>query len=593
MRNNTFFTRSERTSIKNLKHVFLIIFFSVGVTFTYAQTRTIELKLIETSDIHGNYFPYNYVDLCEGKGSLARIQTYVKEERQKYGENLLLLDNGDILEGQPTAYYYNYIDTVSPHLCSDIMNYMGYDAGNFGNHDIEAGQSVFERWVNECDFPVLSANLTREKDGSVYSRPYVVLEREGVRIAVLGLTTAAIPAWVCKSLWCGLAFTDLEESARKWMKIIKDTENPDVVVGLFHSGRKARLIANRYKDDVALEIARRVPGFDLIMMGHDHSLFCDKIVNMDGDSVLLVNPGYDGIAVADVVLTLKMKKGKVVDRSISGKLVDTNQFSPDSDFMERYESNRQIIYDYVMEKIGVFTETITTRPSYFGPSAFVDLIHTLQLDISGADISFASPLSFDARIDAGDVRVNDMFRLYRYKNLIYTMELSGQEVKDYLEQSYAIWTNQMKSPSDHLLLFNHDKFSGKMFFANLYYFFDSAAGIRYTVDVTQPKGNKISIECMADGQPFESDKIYKVAMTSYRGSGGGDLLTKGAGLSIEELDSRINTISQHDFRYYLVKYIKEYKVIHPRMLNQWKFIPADWVRDATERDYRYLFEDEL
>lgn len=572
-----------------IRYTILFLFSFLIICGVCAQTKTIEFKFIETSDVHGNYFPYNYVEQTEAYGSLSRIHTYVNEQRGRYGKNLLLLDNGDILDGQPTAYYYNYIDTLSPHICSDIMNYMKYDVGNFGNHDIETGQSVLDRWIEQCDFPILSANLIRESDKSVYTKPYEIFERENVRIAVLGLTTSAIPAWVCKSLWCGLAFEEFENSARKWINIIRREENPDVIIGLFHSGKDTRMIANKYKDDVSLEVAYRVPGFDVIMMGHDHNPYCGKIVNIEGDSVLLVNPGCDGTAVADVSLSVKLEKGKVIKKNIQGWLTDMNSYKPSMEFMNRYSTQHQIINDFVSEKIGVFTETITTRPAYFGPSAFIDLIHTLQLDISNADISFASPLSFDTSVESGDILIGDMFGLYKYKNLIYTMELSGKEVKNYLEESYALWTNQMKSLDDHLLLFGQEEYDGRMSLANLYYFFDSAAGIIYTVDVTKPKGEKVIIESMSDGSPFDMGKIYSVAMTSYRGNGGGNLLTKGAGLTIGELDSRIKTISQNDFRYYLVEYIKKYKEIHPHMLNQWKFIPEDWVKAATERDYHFLF----
>ena len=94
-----------------------------------AQEKVVKLKIVQTSDVHGNYYPYNFITRQEWKGSLARIYSFVQKERREYKENLILLDNGDILQGQPTAYYYNYIDTVSPYLCAEMMNYMKYDAG--------------------------------------------------------------------------------------------------------------------------------------------------------------------------------------------------------------------------------------------------------------------------------------------------------------------------------------------------------------------------------------------------------------------------------------------------------------------------------
>lgn len=574
---------------KRIIYLLLLFICACGYS-TSARNTEVELKFVETSDIHGNYLSYNYVDQCDWDGGLSRIHTYLKKERRKYGHNLLLFDNGDMIEGQPISYYYNYVDTAALHVAADMMNYMRYDLGNLGNHEIETGLPVLNRWIRDCQFPVLTANVVWKETGELYAQPYAVFERSGLRIAVLGLSTAATPAWVCKSLWEGLEFQDMEEAAKKWLPIIKEKENPDIVVGLFHSGKDARVIGNTYKDDVAMEIAHNVPGFDVVMMGHDHNLYCEKIANAAGDSVLLVNPGSAGLVVAEITLSVKLKDGVVTQKNITGLLVDVDAYAPDEDFVKRYAVQHKTVNDYVSQKIGVFTERVTTRPAYFGPSAFVDFIHSLQLSITNADVSFASPLSFDASIESGDIRICDVFRLYRYKNMIYTMSLSGMEIKNYLEESYALWTNQMENQDDHLLLFldNGDK---QTLFANFYYFFDSAAGIIYVVDVSKPKGEKISILCLSDGRPFELDHTYSVALTSYRGNGGGELLTRGAGLRIEDLDNRILSITDKDFLHYLIDYIKQNKVIHPRVLSHWKFVPENWVRSATEKDYRLLFED--
>lgn len=121
--------------------------------------KEVVIKIIETSDVHGNFFPYNFIERKEWSGSLARVHSFVKEQREKYGDNCLLMDNGDILQGQPTAYYYNFMDTVSTHVAADMMNYMGCVVGNMGNHDVETGHAVYDRWIKQCDFPVLGLTL--------------------------------------------------------------------------------------------------------------------------------------------------------------------------------------------------------------------------------------------------------------------------------------------------------------------------------------------------------------------------------------------------------------------------------------------------
>lgn len=517
------------------------------------------IKIIETSDVHGNFFPYNFIERKEWSGSLARVHSFVKEQREKYGDNCLLMDNGDILQGQPTAYYYNFMDTVSTHVAADMMNYMGYVVGNMGNHDVETGHAVYDRWIKQCDFPVLGANIIDNATGKPYLKPYEVLERDGVRIAVLGMITPAIPSWLPEKLWSGLHFEEMEPCARKWVKIIKEKENPDVIVGLFHAGKSGNVLG-QVVEDASMDVAKRVPGFDVVLMGHDHTRECVKVQNVAGDSVLVIDPANNANVVSDVTLTVTKKDGKVVEKSVEGRLADMNKYPVSREFMDKFAPQYKAVNDFVSRKIGTISRTITAKDAYFGSSPFIDLIHQLQLEISGAEVSFCAPLSFRAEIKEGDIYVSDMFNLYKYENMLYVMELSGKEIKGFLEMAYAIWTNQMKSSEDHLMLFKEPVEKGKRAnFKNFSFNFDSAAGINYTVDVTKPAGEKITIQSMSDGTPFSMDKVYKVALNSYRGNGGGDLLTLGAGISKEDLAKRIIFATDKDLRYYLMQYIEQEK----------------------------------
>lgn len=567
----------------------LMLVLALGVTSpAYAsQDGEVTLKLIETSDVHGCYFSYDFISMKPRKGGLSCVSSFVKEQREQYGDGVVLMDNGDILQGQPIAYYYNYIDTTSVHVTSAMLNYMKYDVGTMGNHDVETGHAVYDRWVKQCAFPVLGANIVDNKTGEPYLTPYKIIERKGVKIAVLGMITPAIPSWLPEQLWNGLHFEDMEDCARKWVKIIKEKENPDILIGLFHAGPEGNKLDNVVENGSG-DVAKNVPGFDVVFMGHDHVRRCEKIVNVAGDSVLLVDPANAARYVSDVTVKVTKAGGKLVRKSVEGALADVSRYAADEDFMREFAGQYQATVDFVSRKIGRIEETITTKDAYFGPSAFIDLLHQLQLDITGADISFCAPLSFSAEIKKGDIYMSDMFNLYKYENLLYTMKLTGKEIKDFLEMSYALWTNQMKSPDDHLMLFNEeDKGFGR--FKNPSFNFDSAAGIIYTVDVTKPQGEKIKIERMANGEPFDMNKTYQVAVNSYRGNGGGDLLTKGAGIPKTELAKRIVYSTDKDLRFYLMKRIEEVKVLDPKPLNQWKFIPEDWTVPASKRDYDILF----
>lgn len=288
-----------------------------------AQDKEVKLKIVQTSDIHGNFYPHDFILQREAAGSLARVHAFVQKARETYKDNLILLDNGDILQGQPTAYYYNYIDTVSLHVTADMLNFMGYDAANMGNHDVETGRAVFDRWAGDCRAPVLGANIIDTATGEPHFRPYKVLERDGVKIAVLGMITPAIPVWLSENLWRGLRFDDMEETARKWMKIIREKERPDIVIGMFHAGQDALLMGGKYRENASLDVARNVPGFDIVLMGHDHARECKKVQNVAGDSVLVMDPASNGIVVSDIDITVTLRNGKVTDKQIDGVLTET------------------------------------------------------------------------------------------------------------------------------------------------------------------------------------------------------------------------------------------------------------------------------
>ena len=234
-----------------------------------AQHKEVKFSLLETTDVHGNYLPYNFITGEDGTGSMARIYSYVKQLRQQQGtDHVVLLDNGDILQGQPIAYYYNYMDTKSPHLCASVLNYMKYDAATVGNHDVETGHAVYDRWVKQCKFPMLGANVIVTQTEQPYWKPYTIIERQGVKIAVLGMITPGIPMWLPENLWAGLRFDDLLAVARKYMPEMRS--KADVVVGLFHSGVGKDKGTPVAAEDASVAVAEKVPGFDVVFCGHDH-----------------------------------------------------------------------------------------------------------------------------------------------------------------------------------------------------------------------------------------------------------------------------------------------------------------------------------
>lgn len=568
--------------------LFFLLLFS-GINPVSSQDKHVTLKLVHTTDVHGNFFPFDFIRNHPGKGSFARVSTFMNGQRRQFGDRVLLLDGGDLLQGQPCVYYTNFADVESTHLCAAIMNYIGYDAAAVGNHDIETGHAVYDRWIKDCNFPVLGANILTE-DGKPYLPPYHIFVKDGVKIAVIGMLTQAIPAWLPGNLWAGLRFEDVEETARRLLPVLEAKENPDLVVGLFHTGVQTSEVAG-FKDNVGLDVARHVPGFDVVFCGHDHSPFNAKIVNIAGDSVLVINPANGANRISDVTVQAVCKDGKVTGMTVTGELADISGIEPDEAYMRHFARAYRETVDYVNAEIGVFTETVSVQDAFFGPSAFIDLLHGLQLKLTGADISLAAPLSMDAEIHAGKVYMRDMFNLYKYENLLYIMTLTGKEVRDALEYAAGLWCNQMTSGDDHLLRIELNVRNDRYQFVKPFFSFDSAAGIYYTIDVTKPAGERVRIISMVDdaGTPFDETKTYRVAVNSYQGSGGGSILTEGSGIPREKLSERIVFSTDKDLRFYLAEEIKKAGVVTPRSFNQWRFIPEAWTEKAAARDRKLLF----
>ena len=573
-----------------MKKFFSILLLTALSIASYATEKTVSLRFIETSDVHGSFFPYDFTNRKPRQGSMARVSSYVKQLRKQYGNNVVLLDNGDILQGQPTSYFYNYVATNDINIAAEVINYLGYSAQTIGNHDIEPGHAVYDKWIKEVKCPVIACNVINKKTGKPYTQPYAILKRNGVKIAVLGMLTPAIPNWLTENIWEGLRFEDMVTSAKKWMKIIQEKEHPDVVIGLFHSGREGGITTNEYQEDASCAVAKQVPGFDVIMFGHDHTRFNQKIKNIEGKEVLCIDPANNAMTVAQADVTLTLHNGKVTKKLVTGTLVDVTQMQVDEEYMAHFKPQIAKVNNFVDRVIGNFTNTIYTRDSYFGSSAFNDFILNLELQITKADIAFNAPLQFNASIKAGPVRVADMFNLYRFENQLYVMRLTGEEIRKHLEMSYDLWVNTMKSPDDHLLLLADTRGDAqRLGFKNFTFNFDSAAGIDYIVDVTKPDGQKVKILQMSNGQPFDEHKWYTVAINSYRGNGGGELLTKGAGIPKDSLNSRIIYRSPRDQRYYLMQEIEKMGTVTPKANNNWKFVPENWTKPAATRDSLLLF----
>ena len=579
----------------------------------------VNFEIVQTTDIHGMIFPYNFITDKEENTSMAHVSSYLKQLKND-GKTVLLLDNGDSLQGQPTVYYYNFVATNESHIWSEVLNYMNYDVIGVGNHDVEAGHSVYDKLAKELKAPLISANLIDEKTKEPYFKPYTIVEKNGVKIAVLGLIEPAIDRQLPKVLYEGLTTEDMVESAQKWIKIIKDKENPDMIIGLFHAGANYTDDKETYKNENASQlVAEQVDGFDIIFVGHDHQGWSglgydetskQKTKEVKSPSGKIV-PIYGGVNAARYIASIDVsmtynKDNKTWDIKFNGNLLDVSKFEADKEFLEKFDDARVNIQEWVSRDIGNLNTKLVSDEAIFGDSYFLSLIHKLQFTIAEkeleekADISFAAPLSKDAVLNNGIVKVKDMFNLYPYENFFYVMKLTGKQIKDAMEYSYGRWFNTMNNINDHLIAFKKDA-NGELIFNNRYnsydtvtpsYNYESVAGLNYTIDVTKPNGEKVIIESLSDGRPFELDKEYKVAINSYRGSGGGGHLTQGAGIDLKTLQNMdlVLKSTDKDLRYYIINWFEEQNgAITVEKLNNWKVVPENYVQTGKQKDYKLLY----
>ncbi|MBR0038360.1 MAG: 5'-nucleotidase C-terminal domain-containing protein [Bacteroidales bacterium] len=560
-----------------------------------------DLVVLYTTDVHGACLGFDIKLNAPAKTSLANVSTYLKQVRQECPGQMLLFDTGDFLQGQPSVYYYNYIDTVSTHVVAATYNYLGYDALGMGNHDIEAGEAVYhDRLPLQLQMPLLCANaidtrtIRTEGDlntGEPMFQPYAIFERSHLKIAVLGMITPHIHAWLPKALWPHLEFQDMVECAQRWVPYIQKNEKPDLIIGLFHAGGDYTVNGSdldSYKNENgSIPAITKVPGFDICLLGHDHQERDLRIVSVAGDTVPVIDAVTQARKVGRIDVHFSRQADGSYKKQFSTRLVDMRDYAPDSAYLQTFEPIVETVNSYVDAPICKLSSPLQGLDGLVGPSAFVDLIHDTQLWATHADISLAAILSPYEVVPAGTVTMRHLFTLYKYENQLFTISMTADEVRRYLEYGYSMQYNTMHSASDHLLLFS-DLTPTHPRLATPTFNYTSAAGIRYEVDVTQEPGNRVRLISMSDGAAIDPDKLYRVAINSYQYSGGGNFIPDGLGWDSETLESRTLDTTPIDVRRYLARYLATMQEVQPHLRGDWQVVPQTWWKAAKDRDIKFM-----
>jgi 2',3'-cyclic-nucleotide 2'-phosphodiesterase/3'-nucleotidase len=526
--------------------LFILSFLVLSCNQKEAET----FVVLQTTDLHG----------VLGR-DMSGIAGYIKTQKEKYGKDLFLLDGGDNFQGTPEVFFANYVDTLHTHIYSELFNWLSYDALTPGNHDIEAGRKVFDKVYSEIRADVICANAIEERTGEPYFKPYAVYNRKGWKIAVMGILTPFATEWIPKHLRGGILIDHPERAAIYWTKKIYEEENPDILIGLFHTGWGDPYTRDTSQSapSIGAWIARNVPGFHLICCGHVHDAATDYLINVRGDTVHMIEAGSRASHIGRAEIRIKPGPHEKPRISVSTELLASRELPP----YYAYDKKMEIFFsreqDYNSQYFCFLEAPVFSREAMYGPSAWIDEIHRVQLtcvnsgtaaDV-GASVSFVSPAARNLMLKAGPLQMNYFIRALPYENTISVVRMDGSEIIRFLEYAYALRIDNPRGPA---------------------YNFDSAAGILYRVHKNKPAGSRIEVLSMADGSSFSLAEEYHVVMSTYRARGGGGHMTSGVGLTAEELPERTLWVSEKDIRTIFREYLAARSPVMPRPMDHWRYL---------------------
>lgn len=559
------------------------------------QDEFIELTILHTAEIRGN-ITGNEITAEPSPGSAARSAAYIASQREHFA-HVIAVDLGNMVGGSLEGYHSSYVDTASEHLQSRLMREIGYDAVVMGNRDIGLGTTVYQRIRRESEIPWLGANIISRSSERPHIGTYRIVEAGGAKVALLGLSHPDILAGIPDRRVSGVGIDEMKQAARYWVEEIREEHRPDVIIGMIHAldnlyyrhvaGSGCLYDAQGYQDEV-LEVAREVPGLDAVLTncfsGHEYRI----VQGSDGREVHILS-----IAGADAVGTLRMtlQRSGSDDSfsrvSMAGEITSVTDKEPSSRVLQLAEPYQRRSDAYARQTVGELDTDLLTREAFFSDTPLMELIHQAQLSAAGAHISFASIPAYDTVLEAGAVEIKDLFSLISGEVLLYSVRMTGEEIRRYLEYSYGQWFNTMRGPYDHLIRFGGE---GEQNPKVPFYQFDSAKGIDYQVDITREPGNRITITGFSNGRSFRPQDTYIVVLNSYRAAGGGGHLTEGARISEDELSQRIMAAAARDLRHHIIRFLEQQQRFVPPEDPTWKAVPESWAAAGRLNDYSLLFD---
>jgi len=460
------------------------------------------LTIFFTNDVHGGIVPQkaeflnpDFPPMLGGGASAAAIIKKVRQQAQAKGNPVLLIDAGDTFQG-------TLVGTLSKgRAVVEYMNMMHYDAVTPGNHDFDLGKDNLSELIQMSRFPWVSANIYDTRTGEPWKwlKPYVIIEKEGMRIGITGVTTTGTAHMSYPENIKGLEFRNEIISLQAAVDSLR-SRGVDLVVALVHTGlpydpkegyRKLRQstraqVINRGHIN-AMEIAHYVKGIDILLGGHLHKGYPQPWEDPVNHTICLQNYANGGnLGWVDFTIHWQTKTIAGYHLPVDQNdllLLQEDQFWPDSvvaAFLAEQEAKYEKGY---REVIGQASNSLTR--SSVGEAPLNNLIADVMRERSGADFAFMNFGGIRADIKAGPVTREDIFKVLPFGNEIVSFHCSGLFLKTIIER-------KVSGGSRGLVISG-----GKVIF-----------------NKNLPDGQRV-VYMEVGGVPLEPDKIYRVATNDY------------------------------------------------------------------------------
>lgn len=516
-----------------------------------------DLTILSTSDVHGFVYPTNFVkrhlNLPFG---LLKAASVIENERQKTTDPILTIDAGDVLEGSPlTEFLAKFSNPPAPERLMKAYNAMQYDVGVLGNHEFNYGMPYLNKAIQYTDYPILAANILDETQEPIANGPYRIFTKQGVRIAVLGLTTAYIPYWEDPVHIKGLQFKKVIATAKHYVPLLR--KKADVVIVVYHGGFERDLKSGQKTEslrgeNVGYELLKSVKGIDALVSAHQHRLIATKLFG-----VPVVQAGHRGAAVGKITLKIDPNRDCMVVGS-TAKLLLTAKAPIHKQLqkvMTDVEADTQAWLDQPLGKVKGNMRIADPFKARIEESAFIEFIQKVQMAATGTSISATALFNDEATGFDQQITMREVVTNYVYPNSLAVLRVSGADIRAALEVSakYFILNNH------HQITVNPRYLSPK----KRHYNYDMYEGIDYTLDISQPVGHRV-VDLACKGHQIEPNDSYEIVLNKYRAVGGGHYPMFSESKIIRE-----NTEAMSEL---IADYLQKHPVITATVNNNFKII---------------------